>query len=71
MLRISKDEGKSWFASLLIDHQSEGPQNDYTAYSDLVLMSKKKIGVLYERNNYREIVFKEVTLGHNYRPRLR
>jgi sialidase-1 len=71
MLRISKDEGKSWFASLLIDHQSEGPQNDYTAYSDLVLMSKKKIGVLYERNNYREIVFKEVTLGRNYRPRLR
>jgi hypothetical protein len=34
-------------------------------------MSKKKIGVLYERNNYREIVFKEVALGRNYRSRLR
>jgi len=70
MLRISKDEGQSWPVSLLLDHQPAGPRNDYTAYSDLVLINRKKIGVLYERNNYREIVFKEVSIDRRFTPRL-
>ena len=72
-LRISNDEGKTWPASLLIDHQpltEHGKtQNDFTAYSDLVRLAKNRIGILYERNNYREIVFKKVWLRSDYRPR--
>lgn len=40
-LRVSMDNGKSWQGSLLIH---EGP----SAYSDLVLLKGKKIGILYE-----------------------
>lgn len=57
-LRISFDEGKTWKKKLLID-QSDS-KKDYTAYSDLVKISKHKIGILYERNNYKEIVFTTV-----------
>lgn len=71
MLRISKDDGNTWSDSLLIDHQWEGPPNDYTAYSDLVLINKKRIGLFYERDNYRYIVYKEIRLGHNFSPRLK
>lgn len=73
-LRVSKNEGKTWFISLLIDHQPDlrpdDPKIDFTAYSDLVLLSKKQIGILYERNNYREIVFKRVLLRKGFRLRL-
>jgi sialidase-1 len=72
-LRISNDEGKTWPTSLLIDHQpltEHGKtQNDFTAYSDLVRLAKNRIGILYERNNYREIVFKKVWLRSDYRRR--
>jgi len=40
----------------LIDKSPDG-KGDYTAYSDLVKLSKNKIGVLYEKDNYKEIVF--------------
>ena len=73
MLRISKDEGKTWPTALLIDHQPEirsgDTRKDYTAYNDLVMLTKNQIGILYERDNYREIVFKKVLLRTNYRPR--
>ena len=72
MLRISNDEGKTWPAALLIDHQpdlrSGDTRKDYTAYSDLVMLDKNRIGILYERDNYKEIVFKQVLLRSNYRP---
>lgn len=55
-LRISLDEGKSWTKSWKIDH-SDDPKIDFTAYSDLVKIGENKIGILYERNNYQEIVF--------------
>ena len=55
-LRISYDDGKTWKRSYLIDKSPNG-KGDYTAYSDLVKLSKKTIGVLYEKDNYKEIVF--------------
>lgn len=61
-LRISYDEGKTWSKSIVIDKSAEGSRGDFTAYSDLVKLSKNKIGVLYERNGYKEIVFTVVKL---------
>lgn len=58
-LRISYDEGQSWKKNIVIDRSADAAR-DWTAYSDLVLIGKKSIGVLYERNNYSEIVFKPV-----------
>jgi sialidase-1 len=55
-LRISYDEGKSWKKNILID-KSIDEAKDFTAYSDLANLSKKQLGVLYEKNGYREIVF--------------
>jgi sialidase-1 len=60
-IKISNDEGKSWSRSILVD-KNETAKNDWTAYSDLVLINKKTIGILYERNNYAEIVFKPIKL---------
>jgi len=56
-LRISYDDGKTWGKSIVIDKSADGSKGDFTAYSDLVKLSKNKIGVLYERNGYKEIVF--------------
>jgi sialidase-1 len=55
MLRISYDDGKTWDKSFVVDKNSH--KKDYTAYSDLVKISKNEIGILYERNDYTEIVF--------------
>jgi sialidase-1 len=57
-LRISYDEGKTWKKSILVDSNSN--KSDFTAYSDIVKLSKKKIGIIYERDDYKEIVFKEI-----------
>lgn len=59
-LRISWDEGKTWPYSQLIDASPKNFKGDYTAYSDLVYINKRTVGVLYERNGYGEIVFKRV-----------
>ncbi|MGZ3924240.1 MAG: sialidase family protein [Flavisolibacter sp.] len=56
-LRISYDDGKTWSRSLLVDKSESDSKADFTAYSDLVKLGKKKIGVLYERNGYKEITF--------------
>jgi sialidase-1 len=56
-LRISYDDGKTWKRNYVIDSSADGKRSDFTAYSDLVKISKKKIGVLYERDGYKEIVF--------------
>lgn len=55
-LRISFNDGKSWRKSFLVDKSPVG-KGDFTAYSDLVKISANKIGVLYERDGYKEIVF--------------
>lgn len=55
-LRISYDDGKTWKKSFVIDKSVDG-KSDYTAYSDIVKLSKNKIGILYEKDGYKEIVF--------------
>jgi sialidase-1 len=57
-LRISFDEGISWPLTFPIDQCPENKKSDFTAYSDIVKLDKNKIGVLYERDNYSQIVFK-------------
>jgi sialidase-1 len=57
-LRISYDEGKTWAKSIVIDKSVDEKKRDWAAYSDLVVMDKKTVGVYYERNGYAEIVFK-------------
>lgn len=55
-LRISYDEGKTWPVQHVIA-KSPDDEKDYAAYSDLVQVGKKEVGVLYEKNGYRRIVF--------------
>jgi len=59
-LRISYDDGRTWKKSFVIDKSADGTRGDWTAYSDLVKLGKKKVGVLYERDGYKQIVFTAV-----------
>lgn len=60
-LKISYDEGKSWPKSILVDANKLMKKLSWTAYSDLVpLQDPNQIGILYERNNYSEIIFKKI-----------
>lgn len=59
-IRISRDGGKNWHYSKLIDKAPEGYKGAFTAYSDIVLFDKDKIGMLYEKDDYKEIVFLEI-----------
>jgi sialidase-1 len=52
-LRISMDEGKTWKKKFIIAPGS-------AAYSDVVELTGKRIGVLYEADDYKEIVFATV-----------
>jgi sialidase-1 len=62
-LHISFDEGRTWGRNHVIDkNASKEKKYDYTAYSDLVQIAGRKIGVLYEHDNYKEIVFTVVKL---------
>jgi sialidase-1 len=58
-LHISYDEGLHGKKKVVIDRTKDlqKMKNDFTAYADIIKMSKRKIGVLYERDNYQEIVF--------------
>lgn len=56
-LRVSYDDGKTWSKSIVVDKSVEGNNSDFTAYSDLVKLNGKAIGVLYERDGYKQIVF--------------
>ncbi|MEP6684034.1 MAG: sialidase family protein [Parafilimonas sp.] len=56
-LRISYDEGKTFKKNIVIAKSTANYNGDYTAYSDIVQISKKEIGVLYEYDNYKEIIF--------------
>ena len=62
-LRISFDEGISWVKNILIEAGNQDGKIDATAYSDLVKLAKKSIGVLYERDDYKEILFKSIYWG--------
>ncbi len=70
-LRISYDEGKSWEKNHTIDNTTDPEKmGNNAAYSDLVVVNKKKIGVLYEKDNYSKIIFttiawKKAPKGHS------
>ncbi len=59
LLQISYDEGKTWEKKFLIyKNQSEIIENfDYSAYCDLIQLDQKRIGILYEKDNYASITF--------------
>ena len=59
-LRISYNDGIHYSKSIVVDKSKDDKQRDFTAYSDLVKLSRKKIGVLYEKENYSRIVFKVI-----------
>lgn len=54
-LRISFNDGRSWKKSFVLDKDENIKDN--TAYSDIVKISGKEVGVLYEKNNYAQIIF--------------
>lgn len=54
-LHISFNCGKTWRKNFLIESKNTG-------YSDIVKISKKKIGVLYEADEYRLIRFQKIKL---------
>jgi len=57
-IKISLDEGKTWEIVLPVDSTSDPKKLPWTAYSDLVKIDQNTVGILYERDNYRQIVFK-------------
>ena len=59
-IKISYDEGKTWNQMIPIDQSGDPSKKSWTAYSDLVNLDNKTIGILYERNDYHEIVFKRI-----------
>ncbi|REG82751.1 sialidase family protein [Algoriphagus antarcticus] len=61
-IKWSKDLGKSWIKPTEIDQKKIPKNTTWTAYSDLVYLSKNQMGILYERNDYQEIVFKGVEI---------
>lgn len=56
-LRISFDEGRSWKINHVIEKAPAGKERNNSAYSDIVKISKREIGVLYEQGNYSKILF--------------
>src|SRR5690606_11277796 len=59
-VKISFDGGKNWELTIPIDYAGDESKLPWTAYSDLVKLNDTTLGILYERDDYREIVFKQV-----------
>ena len=57
-LRISYDDGRTWKKKIEI--YSNPSRRDASAYSDIVQLDKKRIGVLFEKDGYSQIVFTTV-----------
>lgn len=63
VLRLSKDKGKTWYFNKVVAKSPEGYKGGaWAAYSDIVLVKKNTIGVLYEKDGYKEIVFSVVKI---------
>lgn len=57
-LRLSKDNGRSWYKNLVIAKSPGGYTGDsFSAYSDIAIIDDSTIGVLFEKDNYKTIVF--------------
>ncbi len=61
-LRISFDNGLTWIKSFVIGKAAKDYKGDFTAYSDLVQLNKSHVGVLYEYDDYKQILFKSVRI---------
>lgn len=59
-IKISYDEGKSWDHIIPVDFTADATKLPWTAYSDLVKLDASTLGIIYERDNYRQIVFKQI-----------
>jgi sialidase-1 len=59
LLQISYDERNTWEKKFLMyKNQSDIMDNyDYSAYCDLIQLDQKRIGILYEKDNYASITF--------------
>jgi sialidase-1 len=57
-IKWSEDLGKTWGNSTLLEHKEISGNIAWTAYSDLLYLGNGRVGILYERDNYQEIVFK-------------
>ena len=66
MLHISRNDGYNWEPVTMIDATEAATPKDYTAYSDLVQITNRRIGVLYERKQYKEIVFTSFQFTRSY-----
>jgi sialidase-1 len=55
-VRLSADQGKKWPAARVLYPKS-------AAYSSLVALPNERMGCLYERDGYKEIVFVRFGLG--------
>lgn len=60
-IHISKDDGQSWNFAHAVTTAPVAFKGDWSAYSDLVDIDKHSVGILFERNNYKEIVFKKIS----------
>jgi sialidase-1 len=61
-IRISQDDGRTWPITIPVDNGASAGESpkDFTAYSDLVLIDSKHLGIVYERKDYSQIVFKKI-----------
>lgn len=65
-IKISYDEGQTWDHIIPVDYTGDSALLPWTAYSDLVKLDQKKLGILYERNQYQEIIFKILAWSPNF-----
>ena len=64
-LRLSKDGGKTWYWNQIIAQSPAGYKGSaFAAYSDLVQLNGNTLGVLYEKDNYQQIVFRPVSIAN-------
>lgn len=59
-LRLSFDDGQNWAKSILIEKSTGNYKGAFIAYSDIVKLKRDNVGVLYERDNYREIRYTRI-----------
>ena len=65
-IKISYDEGQTWDHIIPVDYTGDSALLPWTAYSDLVKLDQNKLGILYERNQYQEIIFKILPWSQNF-----
>lgn len=57
-LHFSADGGRHWIPGPEVEEAPPGYKGDFSGYSDIQLLDRRHLGVLYERDFYREIAFR-------------